>query len=82
VDGMLEGTALDAVIAGLSTALFGALVAGGAYLLKQPLQVRAQVDSLRTAVARLRSVERLLTNAPPETLKSDVNDDAGGAPGS
>lgn len=70
---MFEPTALDAFIAGLSTAFFGALVAGGAYLLQQQLSLREQVATLRASVSRVQALERFVTHTRPwesETLKT------------
>lgn len=64
---MLDLSALDAFIAGLSTAFFGALVAGGAYLLRQQLILREQIATLRLHVSRLQALEGFVTSASPTT---------------
>ncbi len=65
---MLEPTALDAFIAGLSTAFFGALVAGGAYLLREHIRLREQLEGLRTQVLALEPMKRMLSGSR-ENLK-------------
>ncbi len=68
---MLDVSALDAFIAGLSTAFFGALVAGGAYLLKQHMHLRERLDAVDARFKSLEDVDRFVRHArAPETLKS------------
>lgn len=54
---VLELSVLDAFIAGLTTAFFGALVAGGAYLLRQQIIMREEVSALRNRLNELRRIE-------------------------
>ena len=68
---MLGLTALDAFIGGFATAFFGALVAGGAYLLRQQIHLRQRLDGLQARLDRLLQVEQLLlVSGPWESLKS------------
>jgi hypothetical protein len=57
---VLEVSVLDAFIAGLSAAFFGALVAGGAYLLKEQLRLREQVASMQQHLDDLRRISDVL----------------------
>lgn len=56
---MLEFSVLDAFIAGLSTAFFGSLVAGGAYLLRQYMALREHATTLQNRMERLRTWESI-----------------------
>lgn len=59
----LQLSAIDAVIGGIAPAFFGGLLAGGAYLLNQHLQLREQVIGMATRLERLQAVEQLVTVA-------------------
>lgn len=79
---MLGLTALDAFIGGFATAFFGAIVAGGAYLLKQQIHLRERVDGLQARLEQFGRVENLLRAARPlETLKPDDANEGGDAAG-
>lgn len=79
---MLQPTVLDAFIAGMSTAFFGALVAGGAYLLKQQMHQRGWLERVEQRLHRFEEVARVFRTARGhETLKSppaDLESDADG----
>ena len=67
---MLGLTALDAFIGGFATAFFGAIVAGGAYLLKHQIHLRQRLDGLEARLEGFAHVEQLLRVArPAESLK-------------
>lgn len=53
----LDITALDALIAGLSTAFFGGLIAASAYLLRQLLAVQNEVREVRIHLAALQRAQ-------------------------
>lgn len=57
---MLDVTAIDALIGGLATAFFGALVAGGAYLLRQQIILRERLETLRSELRALHALDRML----------------------
>jgi hypothetical protein len=63
---MLHPSALDAFIAGLSTAFFGSLVAGGAYLLRQQMALREAVATLTTRLEHMKALEDLAASLDPK----------------
>jgi hypothetical protein len=80
---VLDVTVIDALVAGLSTAFFGALVAGGAYLLKSQLTLREHVAAMDRRVHELSlaqdSMRELAGGGLEERFMGLANDSGGDA---
>ena len=67
---VLEFSVLDAFIAGLSTAFFGALVAGGAFLLRQVLALQEKVRTLEGQMGAFKVLQQTIKSARSRTSET------------